>query len=73
MDFGSGWWVIGPIMMVVFWGGLFWLVSNMINGQRSQVSTGTNGSSAKEVADLRFASGEIDEAEHSRITSRLNG
>lgn len=73
MDVGSGWWIIGPIMMIVFWGGLIWLITNVMNGRRSHVPGGGAGISAKEVADLRFASGEIDEAEYSRITSRLEG
>ena len=71
MDVGSGWWIIGPIMMIIFWGSLFWLVTNVINGQRSHAVRGETGISAKEVAKLRFASGEIAEAEYSRITSRL--
>lgn len=73
MDVGSGWWIIGPIMMIAFWGGLFWLISSVINGQRSQPSSGDAGISPKEVADLRFASGEIDEVEHGHILNRLGG
>ncbi len=68
---GSGWWIIGPIVMIVFWGGLFWLIRNVLNGLRSNAVGGDTGISAKEVAKLRFASGEIDEAEYSRITRRL--
>lgn len=73
MDVGSGWWIIGPIMMIVFWGGLFWLMANVLNGQRSNSVERDTGISAKEIADSRFASGEIDEAEYSSITRRLEG
>ena len=67
-----GWWIMGPIMMIAFWSGLFWLFSRVIAG-RLQRSAGTADISAKEIAARRFASGEIDEAEYSRIAERLEG
>ena len=70
MGVRSGWWIIGPIMMIVFWGGLFWLVAKMI-GRRSQPPGRDAGANAQEIAARRFASGEIDEAEYSRIIDRL--
>ena len=69
---GSGWWIIGPIMMIVFWRGLFWLVARVIGG-RPQTTGGDEGISAKEIAARRFASGEIEEVEYTRITDRLEG
>ena len=70
MDTGPGWWVLGPIMMVVYWGGLFWLIAKMITG-RPQPPSGDAGISAKEIAARRYASGEIDDAEYSRISRVL--
>ena len=70
MGVRSGWWIIGPIMTIVFWGGLFWLGAKMI-GRRSQPPGGDAGANAQEIAARRFASGEIDEAEYSRIIDRL--
>lgn len=70
MDMGSGWWVLGPIMMVVFWGGLFWLIAKMITGQPQQPK-GDAGISAREIAARRYAAGEIDEVEYSRISKLL--
>ncbi len=70
MDVGSGWWIIGPIMMIAFWGGLFWLFARAVGG-RSQPSGGNTGGSAKEIAARRYAAGEIDETEYSRIIDRL--
>ena len=70
MGEGPGWWVLGPIMMIVFWGGLFWLFAKMITG-RPQPPGGGTGISAKEIAARRYASGEINEAEYSRISKLL--
>ncbi len=70
-DMGWGWWIIGPIMMIVFWGGLFWLLANAIGRRRPNSVSGDTHISAKEIAARRFAAGEIDEAEYSRITHRL--
>lgn len=73
MDVGGGWWIVGPIMMIVFWGGLFWLFANVIGGRRPDPASGDTPISAKEIAARRFASGEIDQAEYSRISNLLEG
>lgn len=70
MDVGSGWWILGPLMMIVFWGGLFWLFSGVIR-QRPVAPNEDTGISAKEIAARRFASGEIGEAEYDRMMARL--
>ena len=70
MDMGWGWWFIGPIMMIVFWGSLFWLVTKIVR-TRVQPAGGDPSVSAKEIAARRFAAGEIDDAEYSKITSLL--
>lgn len=70
MDMGSGWWILGPIMMVLFWGGVFWLLARP-TGRRESLSVGISEPGANEIAARHFASGEINEAEYSRITDRL--
>ena len=71
MGSGTGWWILMPVMMIVFWGALFWLITSMTRGNRSQMQTARSGTSAMEIAAVRFASGEIDESEYSRIAVRL--
>lgn len=73
MDVGGGWWIVGPIMMIVFWGGLFWLFANAIGGRRPNSASGDVPINAKEIAARRFASGEINEAEYARISNLLEG
>ncbi len=70
MDMGWGWWIIGPVMMITFWGGLFLLVAKLV-GTRAQTKGGDAGVSAKQIAARRFAAGEIDEAEYTRIINLL--
>jgi len=70
MNVGSGWWVLGPIMMIAFWGSIFWLIAKSI-GRRPDPPTADPGIGAKEIAARRFASGEITEAEYNRILDRL--
>lgn len=70
MGWGSGWWVIGPVMMVLFWGGLFWLLAFAVRG-REQVAGVERTEDAFQIAARRFAAGEIDEAEYRRIRESL--
>lgn len=72
MGTGWDWWLMVP-MMIVFWGGLFWLFANVIGGRRPDPASGDTPISAKEIAARRFASGEIDQAEYSRISNLLEG
>ena len=71
MDVGSGWWVLGPIIMIAFWGGLFWLIARSLHRWPYRSSEDAS-ISAKEIAARRFASGEIDETEYTQIINRLN-
>ena len=68
MMWGTGWgnWILGFLMMVLFWGGLIALV---ILALRSWDASGRRGSSdarrpgAREILEERFAKGEISEDE----------
>lgn len=71
MGWGSGWWAIGPVMMVLFWGGLFWLLAFAVRGRERQFGT-ESAVDAAEIAARRFAAGEIDEAEYRRIRESLD-
>ena len=56
-------------MMIVFWGGLFWVIATLSRDRNRPVEQ--SGSAAQDIAARRFAAGEIDEAEFGRITQRL--
>ena len=50
------------LMMLVFWGGLIWLVAYAIRGSNTAAAT-SRGPSAIEQLEERFARGEIDKDE----------
>ncbi|HKI82885.1 MAG TPA: SHOCT domain-containing protein [Candidatus Krumholzibacteria bacterium] len=73
-DMGWGWWIVGPLMMLLFWGGVIWLLFALFSGRRrdSDVSRGSRFENPREIAKRRLASGEITEAEYDRIISKLS-
>jgi len=66
----DGWdhsgWPLGLLMMVVFWGLVFWLVMSLVRRSATNAADGTQQStvlprrSALDVLDERLARGEID-------------
>jgi putative membrane protein len=56
---GWGSWIGGAIMMLLFWGGLFFLLAWIIPGSRREHGEKSAGDILRE----RFARGEIDEEE----------
>lgn len=70
MGWGSGWWVIGPLMMILFWGGLFWLFAVIARGHEQPART-ERSDDAMQIAARRFAAGEISENEYERISEQL--
>lgn len=68
--YGMGGW--GFVAMFLFWGGLILLVAWVIRGL-----TGTaprpGGSNAREIADERYARGEISREEYQKIKKDLAG
>ena len=71
MDMGWGWWIVGSVTMVVFWGTVIWLTVTLAQTRESNNSQ-ANYDSARDIADRRLAAGEIDHDEHRRIVERLN-
>ncbi len=67
-DFWNGWWVIMPIMMVLFWGGVIALVVWVV-----RQFTGDRGSnrSPLDIAKERLARGEISKDEFEAIKGDL--
>lgn len=68
---GWGWWVIGPIMMVLFWGSILWLIAIIGRGRDGHRGQ-SRRESPREIADRRLADGDIDEMEHECILGRLS-
>lgn len=70
VDMGWGWWIFGPVMMIVFWGLVAWVIVSLTRESVSP-TTRMHSDSAREIADRRLASGEIDSEEHRRILQQL--
>jgi putative membrane protein len=70
-DFGTGWWVVMLVGMIVFWGlivlGAVGLVRELMHGRR----TGAEGPVA--LLDRRFAAGEISADEYRERKAVLTG
>lgn len=73
---GSGWWLLMALMMLVFWGGLVWLIVTLIrNGPVHRHVLPSPASSPQlerpdpeAILHERFARGEIDVEEyHQRV------
>jgi putative membrane protein len=70
MDVGWGWWMFGSVMMLSFWGLVAWAIVSLVRVQEPR-SSNTAPDSPREIADRRFAAGEIDADEHRRIVEQL--
>ena len=65
--FGWGGWIIGGLMMLLFWGGLIALLFFAIRAlSSSQKQTGNtaSGETALDILKRRYAQGEIDKTEY---------
>lgn len=59
-------WILGLLMMVLFWGGLVVLVVFALRGRdasQRRDGGGANSSDARSILDERFARGEVSEDE----------
>ena len=65
---GSGWWIVMPIMMVIFWGGV---IAVVVWGIRQFTGDQRRGGSALDIARERLAKGEITKEEFDRIRGDL--
>ena len=64
----SGWWIVMPIMMVVFWGGVIALVVWVV---RQSKGDRASGHSPLDIAKERRAKGEISQDELEEIKRDL--
>ncbi len=67
-DMGSGWWIVMPIMMVIFWGGV---IAVAVWGIRQFTGGRDKGQSPLDIARERLARGEITKEEFDRIRGDL--
>jgi putative membrane protein len=69
-DWGWGWLVMMP-MMLIFWGGLIWLVVWLV--RRPDANTISRDGDPLEIARRRYARGEITNEEFQQIRQNLSG
>ena len=67
-DMGTGWWIVMPIMMVIFWGGV---IAVAVWGIRQFTGGRDKGQSPLDIAKERLARGEITKEEFDRIRGDL--
>ena len=67
-DMGSGWWIVMPIMMVLFWGGV---IAVAVWGIRQFTGARDKGQGPLDIAKERLARGEITKEEFDRIRGDL--
>lgn len=64
MGDGWGWWVLfGWLWMVVFWGLIIWAIAAITRPREPGVAAGERGTTAIEILERRYASGEINDQE----------
>ena len=66
----SGWWVVMPLAMVLFWGAVVWLVVTFVRGLSARPS-GEGAQRPDEILARRYARGEIDKDEYRRRLDTL--
>ncbi len=67
-DMGSGWWIVMPIMMVLFWGGV---IAVAVWGIRQFTGGRDRGQGPLDIAKERLAGGEITKEEFDLIRGDL--
>ncbi len=67
-DMGTGWWIVMPIMMVLFWGAI---IAVVVWGIRQFTGDRRRDRSALDIAKERLARGEITKEEFDRIRGDL--
>ena len=76
MGFGFGMGLWGILIMVLFWGGLValavWLVGLMFPSSSRQNQNPNAPLSAEEILKIRYARGEISEAEYKQMKETLS-
>ena len=69
----SSWQIaIMSVGMIAFWGAVIWLGYHFIKNVTSSTPTPNEGQTARGILDGRFARGEVDADEYSKIRSELD-
>ncbi len=72
MGFGMGFGLIGLVLMVLFWGGLFSFFARLFGGANGQMNLAAgSGPRPREILDQRYARGEISREEYERMKQDL--
>lgn len=68
MGYGWGGWLVGGLVMLLFWGGLIALVVFTVRAfagtNRDKTRQAPSGETALDILKRRYAQGEIDKAEY---------
>ena len=63
-DHGWGWWPLMPLVMLVFWAAVIWLVVTVVRHASTPTSPPHATADAEQTLAERYARGEIDEDEY---------
>lgn len=72
-DFGSGWWLVMSIGMVVFWSLVAYGVYLLLKGDRFSGGAGRHAEQPLTILKRRLASGEITIEEYERLRRMICG
>jgi putative membrane protein len=68
MNYGWGGWLVGGLVMLLFWGGLIALVVFTIRAfagaNQNKTTKASSGETALDILKRRYAQGEIDQAKY---------
>ena len=62
-DNGWGWWPLMPLLMLVFWGAVIWMVVTVVRHSTAASSPPATADPERTLAE-RYARGEIDEDDY---------
>jgi putative membrane protein len=72
-DIGWGWWLLGSLGMVAFWGLVIWAIVALVRGDRSATEEPRDSDRPLDILQRRLARGEISVAEYEELRDSLMG
>ena len=73
-DGWGGWWFVMPLVTIVFWAAVIWLVAGLLRSRPGATPTrGPGPATPEEILARRYAQGEIDDDEYRRRLDTLRG